>query len=414
LAEALSQDKERIQMDMERLHRLKAANQIFTPGYPVSHQDMFAGRMEQLQRVIDTLQAPGRHPVLFGQRGVGKTSLANILGQVFKNLLSVKVSCDGSDTFATVWNRVLVSASIRFKQKALGFSGEDSESSITLGQALGHDPSLAKPAEIADLLRRMEAPVVVIFDEFDKLIAKETKAAFSDLIKIVSDTAPQAKLVVVGVADNIHELVGEHASIERNLVHVELPLMSDGEIGTIFSKGLDRLGIAYEDSVVAQVPKLAGGFPHYAHLLGLACAKAVIYSNGASVGHVNFDQACSIALQDAIEKYRDAFARATATTQISRYPRVLAACGYAQTDGRGVFRATDVVDAFRSVFGDSLSVQAVVPALGEFLSLERAGVLAPVTVAGRQCYRFADPMMRPYCRLKGLELLGVEPPQIPR
>lgn len=401
-------------METDKFQRLVAANQVFTPGFPVSHQDMFAGRMEQLQRVIDTLQSPGRHPVLFGQRGVGKTSLANILGQVFKNLLAVKVSCDGSDTFATVWNRVLMSASVRFKQKALGFNGEDSEKSITLGQALGHDPNLAKPAEIADLLRRMNAPAVVIFDEFDKLAAPETKAAFADLIKIVSDTAPQAKLVVVGVAENIHELVGEHASIERNLVHVELPLMSDGEIETIFTKGLDRLGITYENSVVEQVPKLAGGFPHYAHLLGLACAKAVISSDAAGVTHVHFDQACSIALQDAIEKYRDAFARATATTQISRYPRVLAACGYAQTDGRGVFRATDVVDAFRRVFGESLSIQAVVPALGEFLSPDRAGVLAPVMVAGRQCYRFTDPMMRPYCRLKGMELLGVEPPRIPR
>lgn len=399
---------------MNKFQRLAQINQVFTPGFPVSHQDMFAGRMDQLHRVIETLHAPGRHPVLFGQRGVGKTSLANILGQVFENLLSVKVSCDGSDTFATVWNRVLVSASVTFKQKALGFTGEDSNRSVTLGQALGHDATLAKPAEIADLLRRMNAPAVIILDEFDKLTAPETKAAFADLIKIVSDTAPHAKIVVVGVAENIHELVGEHASIERNLVHVELPLMSDDEIETIFTKGLDRLGMGYENTVVTQVPKLAGGFPHYAHLLGLACAKAVVHAEAAAVSHVHFDQACSIALEDAIEKYRDAFARATATTQVSRYPRVLAACGYAQTDGRGVFRATDVVDAFRRVFGESLSVQAVVPALGEFLSNDRAGVLAPVPVAGRQCYKFTDPMMRPYCRLKAMELLGVEPPKIPR
>lgn len=399
---------------MDKFARLTAANQVFTPGYPVSHQDMFAGRMEQLKRVIDTLQSPGRHPVVFGQRGVGKTSLANVLGQVFKQLLSVKVSCDGSDTFATVWNRVLMSASVRFKQRALGFQGGESETSMTLGQALGHDPNLAKPAEIADLLRRMNAPAVVIFDEFDKLTVPQTKAAFADLIKIVSDTAPQAKLVVVGVADNIRQLVGEHASIERNLVHVELPLMSDAEIQTIFTNGLNRLKMEYDDSVVAQVPKLAGGFPHYAHLLGLACAKAVINGEVSGVGHVQFDQACAIALEDAIEKYRDAFARATATTQISRYPRVLAACGYAHTDGRGVFRATDVVDAFKGIFGETLSVQAVVPALGEFLSSDRAGVLAPVPVAGRQCYRFTDPMMRPYCRLKAMELLGVEPPRVPR
>jgi energy-coupling factor transporter ATP-binding protein EcfA2 len=116
---------------MDKYKRIAKANQVFTPGYPVSQKDLFAGRMEQLQRVLDTLNSPGRHPVLFGQRGVGKTSLANVLGEVLQNLLAVKVSCDGSDTFATIWNRVLHTASVTFKQRALGFSAEDSTRSVS-------------------------------------------------------------------------------------------------------------------------------------------------------------------------------------------------------------------------------------------------------------------------------------------
>lgn len=398
---------------MNKYERIAQINQVFTPGFPVSHQDMFAGRMEQLNRVVETLHAPGRHPVMFGQRGVGKTSLANILGQVFKDMLSVKISCDGADTFATVWNRVLVTASVRFKQKALGFSGEDNDRNMTLGQALGHDPSSTKPAEMADLLRRMNAPVAIILDEFDKLTDPKIKSQFADLIKIVSDTAPLVTIVIVGVAENIHELVGEHESIQRNLVHVELPLMSDGEIELIYTKGLDRLGITYAPTVVSQIPMLAGGFPHYAHLLGFASAKAAIHGETEAVGHAKFDQACAYALADAIEKYRDAFARATATTQASRYPKILAACGHAKTDGRGVFRATDVVEAFRTIFGEMVSVQAVVPALGEFLSTGRAEVLKAVSVGGRQCYRFDEPMMRPYCRLKAMEILGFQAARLP-
>lgn len=390
---------------MDKYQKIAEANQVFTPGYPVSHKDLFAGRMDQLQRVLDTLSSPGRHPVIFGQRGVGKTSLANVLGQVLRNMLSVKVSCDGSDTFSTVWNRVLLTASVSFRQKALGFAGEDSTRTLSLADALGHDPNTTKPAEIADLLRRMNSPVVVILDEFDKLSAPGAKAPFADLVKIVSDTAPLVTIVLVGVAENIHELVGEHASVERNLVHVELPLMSDPEIQTIFTKGLEKLKIPYDETVVAQVARLSGGFPHYAHLLGLSSVKAMVIAEERSVSRPLFDQACSVALSDAIEKYRDAFARATATTQVSRYPKVLAACGYAVTDSRGVFRATDVVEAFYNVFGESVSIQAIVPALGEFLLEQRAGVLKAVSVRARQCYQFRDPMMRPYCRLKSRELL---------
>jgi hypothetical protein len=139
----------------------------------------------------------------------------------------------------------------------------------------------------------------------------------------------------------------------------------------------------------------------------LASAKAAIGNEAVSISVATFDTACNMALQDAIEKYRDAFARATATTQASRYPRILSACGHARADARGIFRATDVVEAFEIVFGEPLSIQAVVPALGEFLRADRASVLKAVMVRGRQCYQFADPMMRPYCRLKARELLGI-------
>lgn len=390
---------------MDKFELIAQANQVFTPGAPVRQRDLFSGRSAQLERTIETLTAPGRHPVIFGQRGVGKTSLANILGQVFQKLMSVKISCDGMDTFATVWNRVLYTASVTFKQQALGFTQDQAVKTITLGDALGHDPSTTKPAEIADLLRRLNGYCVIILDEFDKIADASAKSAFADLIKILSDNAPEVTVVFVGVAENIHELVGEHPSIDRNLVQIELPLMSDQEIQTIFETGLQKLKLDVDPGVVRQVPILAGGFPHYAHLLGICAAKACIENGTTLLTTGLFDVACNFAVEDAIEKYRDAYAKATATTQTSRYPAILSACGYAHSDSRGVFRATDVVDAIQEVFNEAVSIQAVVPALGEFLSERRAAILKAVKVGGRQCYRFKDPMMRPFCRLKARDLL---------
>lgn len=381
------------------------ANTIFTPGYPVHQRDLFSGRADQVQRTLEGLMAPGRHPVIFGQRGVGKTSLANILGESLQNVYAVKVSCDGSDTFATIWNRILNTASITFKRQAFGFQEAEAQKTVSLGALLGHDPQTTKPAEIAQLLQKVNQYCTVILDEFDKVVDKQAKAQFADLIKILSDTVPKFTIVLVGVAENIHELIGEHPSIDRNLVQIEMPLMPDGEIKTIFTNGLAKLGLSVDQAVVDQIARLTGGFPHYAHLLGLCTAKACALNNSSNVDGSVFDTACNIAVQDAIEKYRDAYSRATATTQSSRYPLILSACGYADTDTRGVFRATDVVDAVSQVFNEQVTVQAVVPALGEFTKPGRASVLRPVSVAGRQCYRFSDPMMRPFCRLKARELL---------
>jgi hypothetical protein len=390
---------------MNHIQRIAEASQVFTPGYPVQQKDLFSGRSDQLDRCVEAIVAPGRHPVVFGQRGVGKTSLANILSQSLQGVTSVKVSCDGTDDFVTVWNRVFMTASITFKQKAFGFSTEETVTSIPLANALGHDPANVTPAEVAGVLKRITGYCVVILDEFDKITQQLTKAAFADLVKILSDNTANVTLIFVGVADDIHHLIGEHPSIDRNLVQIELPLMKDDEVTEIFSTGMKRLGFTTSMEVDDIVPGLAGGFPHYAHLLGLCSAKACITNAQTHLSSALFDVACNLAVDDAIEKYRDAFAQATATTQASRYPFILASCGHASSDPRGVFRATDVVDALWKVFNERVSVQAVVPALGQFLSNARAHVLRAVKVGGRQCYQFSDPMMRPFCRLKAREML---------
>jgi len=86
-------------MANDELQAIVRASQVFTPGAPVSSKALFSGRAEQLRRVIEAVPAPGRHPIIYGQRGVGKTSLANIIRDVVEDLLVVKISCDGSDTF---------------------------------------------------------------------------------------------------------------------------------------------------------------------------------------------------------------------------------------------------------------------------------------------------------------------------
>jgi hypothetical protein len=99
------------------------------------------------------------------------------------------VSCDGSDTFGTIWNRALHNASVTFKQHAFGFSQEQATKTISLADALGHDPNTTKPAEIADLLQKVHDYCVIILDEFDKVSDPFAKGAFADLIKICSDNA---------------------------------------------------------------------------------------------------------------------------------------------------------------------------------------------------------------------------------
>ncbi|MEK7206277.1 MAG: ATP-binding protein, partial [Pseudomonadota bacterium] len=52
---------------------------IFTPHKPVESSDFFFGRQKEVQKLIEQLNTPGQHSLLYGDRGVGKSSLANVV-----------------------------------------------------------------------------------------------------------------------------------------------------------------------------------------------------------------------------------------------------------------------------------------------------------------------------------------------
>src|SRR4051794_6281517 len=85
-------------LDHER--RLKAA---FSPHSPIRRPDFFLGRIDQIRAATDAITTSGLHVVIYGERGVGKTSLANILTEVLEDVLATsRVNCAERETFNSV------------------------------------------------------------------------------------------------------------------------------------------------------------------------------------------------------------------------------------------------------------------------------------------------------------------------
>ena len=61
------------------LDYLARCEQGFRPFAPITLPEFFAGRAEYIRRLDNAISAPGLHVALFGERGVGKTSLARLL-----------------------------------------------------------------------------------------------------------------------------------------------------------------------------------------------------------------------------------------------------------------------------------------------------------------------------------------------
>src|SRR5262245_4364266 len=80
------------------------ASKVFTPATPIKVRELFAGRKQQITKVLDAVNQPGLHAVLFGERGVGKTSLANVIALIASTetkLVACRINCESSDTFTT-------------------------------------------------------------------------------------------------------------------------------------------------------------------------------------------------------------------------------------------------------------------------------------------------------------------------
>jgi Holliday junction resolvasome RuvABC ATP-dependent DNA helicase subunit len=59
---------------------------VFSPAAPIREKDVFAGRRDQLRMVIDAINQQGQHALIYGERGVGKTALANVVAAFLKSM----------------------------------------------------------------------------------------------------------------------------------------------------------------------------------------------------------------------------------------------------------------------------------------------------------------------------------------
>src|SRR5215203_4562332 len=98
-----------------RLERMAQVARAFSPSAPIDRR-AFAGRVSQINDVINACMQRGQHVVIFGERGAGKTSLANslvhMLGSRFATPACGSINCDQTTTFASLWRAIFSEISV--------------------------------------------------------------------------------------------------------------------------------------------------------------------------------------------------------------------------------------------------------------------------------------------------------------
>jgi len=383
-------------MEEERKYiYLAEINLAFTPGSPIDSRDLFAGRKKQREKVLNTIFQKGEHAILFGERGVGKTSLANILFDylVFMGRFKyqrAKVNCSSGMSFEAIWRSI-------FKQLTF----QDAEgNTLTMDEALPESPN---PENIRETFQLLDDRTIIVIDELDKVPDREIQRQLADTIKTLSDNAIGTTLIMVGVGDSIDQLIAEHKSIERAIVQVPMKRMSKSELLEIIDKGLDKcIGLTIESSARNRIADYSQGLPFYTHLLARESALHAVTSDREEITMNDLDFAIREAVDSQLETNLTTYNMAVSAPRGKNFRPVLLACALAKKNEQQWFYAKDVAPPLRIITSKSYNVPAFAKHLKAFCEELRGAILERRGPPRRVQYRFVKPLMEPYVVLRGL------------
>ena len=378
---------------------------VFTPAAPIRDATLFSGRGDILIRIADAVNQLGMHCILFGERGVGKTSLANIVRLVLaeltmRELAVAQINCDTADDYSSLMRKLMGQIAALQERPRLGFGNSVDQLPTALDSRLPESPA---PIDMLNLLRNIPANWLLILDEIDRLVDQHSIALLTDTIKALSDYAVSATFLLVGAASDVGALIGEHPSIERCLTQVRMPRMARDELAGIVSTGLAQVGMRMDESIQWYIPAVSQGYPHYTHLLSLHAARRTLSDDRDVVTRNDLEAAISESLTMTERSTRDRYSAAVYSANPSAlYAPVLLACAMAQTDDLGYFNAQAVREPLSRIMNRNYNIPAFARHLDAFCEPGRGPALLKEGQSRRYQYRFAFPLMRPFVLIKGV------------
>lgn len=365
------------------------ARQLFNPSSPIDEGRLFSGRAQQVSDLLDIIYERGAHAVIFGERGVGKSSLANTLSErvpsVVTNMNFKKENCRPEDTFFTLWAKMLWE--FEYEGSPISEFLKDEDREFVIVKML---ESLAK-----------DKLYIFIFDEFDRIDSMQAKRAMADTVKHFSDYPQNVTIIIVGVGLSIDQLFGAHPSIERCCRQIPMQRMSDEELSEIIQDRYPDIGVNASDEMRQCLIDLSQGMPGFVHLAGREAALSAIGRESRDIEAFDYQTAIKESVRRAQESIITAYKKATYSPKDNMYAEVLLACALAKRDEQGKFSATAIREQLRNILGREIEISGFTRHIAAFCDPERGAVLRKTGKRKRFQYQFIDAPLQPYVVMVG-------------
>ncbi|MEL7938989.1 ATP-binding protein [Pseudomonas delhiensis] len=405
---------------------------------PVKSIERLFGRDKELELVEEALFDEGGHVFIYGDRGVGKSSLAASVAAQYQSSDNepIQIPC-GKDTcfyktIEEVAERILRRAGGRrdlefthtVNLKLYKLQVKDTERSISI-------PNIDSMFSAVDVLEEVvrvhsDRPIVVI-DEFDQIESAAERAKFAHFLKDLGDRGVNVKFIFTGIASSLYQLLGDHESSFRQLFTLKLERLYWSYREDIAYSAIKAFGLEVDEEIVHSISRISNGFPYFVHLLTQNLLWAVFKDEQEvrRIERAHFDSAIKrsiVGISGRLQKPYDS------AVLHKNHDYLLAL--WATADSEDTVRYSDnIFKSYlrinRQIFGvePSDAEKPLEPAqfkkiLKKFLSKDYGEVLE--LVEGREhMYSYRENLLRGFVALKaqeaGLELQGDTPdePRIP-
>jgi len=297
------------------------------PEKPIRTIEFLRGRDKEYKKTVRELEHFDGIPFVFGHRGVGKTSLARTAAQIAtkSDREHIYVACAPESRMLQIFREVgeqMLRLLIEFGVNTSRDVKWELKLSVnphikaSIENSVPKLPDFNDPNEAVRTLKLLDdvlpdaRQTVIVIDELEELTS-EDRNALAFLIKQIGDQDFSVRFLLVGIAENVHELIGAHESVPRYLTEVPLQPLSPQNLMDIISDAAANLNIQVDQEILYRVAIIGNGFPYYAHLIGKALLIEAIEESTDEITPEIYAAAIRAAISESLQELRFSYDAAT-------------------------------------------------------------------------------------------------------
>lgn len=319
--------QQRLALSMTPEQRLEVLGKCLSPENPIRLTQFLKGRDAELESLDQELRYFGGIPFIFGNRGVGKTSLARTVAQQVtrSDREHIYVACAPGARMLGIFREIaheLLGQAVRLAN--INELNKKFEVNLSMNPGIkltveSRTPKLEKFEDVNQAVRTLREidsllpharQTVIIIDELEEL-NDDDRRDLAFLVKQAGDQEFQVRFMLVGIAENVQELIGAHGSVPRYIKEVSLDPLVPQVLMDIVTYAAEQTGVTVELDILYRIAIIGNGYPHFAHLMGKTILTAAVINGSDTVTPDIYSQGVERAVKDSIQQLRMSYEAAT-------------------------------------------------------------------------------------------------------